>query len=234
MIMEVQQFFYSSDNLGYLVYGTDHAVAIDPGAVDEMVAFADARGVTIEIVTNTHSHYDHVQGNKKMLKLTGAKLLDCRDLKGREFIEIDKERLLVFHTPGHMGDCLSFKAGHRLITGDTLFNGTVGNCFSGDLEGFFRSIKLLTSFPGESLIYAGHDYVRPSMAFARTIEPDNPHIDAYLDSYDPGHVVSTLADEFKVNPYVRFNHPTLVAAMAKQGLPVATEYERWCSVMEHY
>ncbi len=232
--MEVQQFGYSSDNLGYLVYGTDHAVAIDPGAPDEMAAFADARGVTIEVVTNTHSHYDHVLGNRKMLERTGAKFLDCRALKERKFIEIDKERLLVFHTPGHMDDCLSFKADHRLITGDTLFNGTVGNCFSGDMEGFFRSIKLLTSFSGESLIYAGHDYVRQSMAFARTIEPDNPHLNDFLDKYDPGHVVSTLADEFKVNPYVRFNHPTLVAAMAKHGLPVATEYERWCSVMELY
>ncbi|MCP4114232.1 MAG: MBL fold metallo-hydrolase [Desulfobacteraceae bacterium] len=232
--MEVRQFGYASDNLGYLVYGNRHAVAIDPGAADEMVAFADARGLAIGIVTNTHSHYDHVQGNRKMLRLTGARFQDCRTLREREFIEIGDERLLVFHTPGHMDDCLSFKADHRLITGDTLFNGTVGNCFSGDMEGFFRSIKLLTSFPGESQIYAGHDYVRQSMAFARTIDPDNPHIDAYLGKYDPGHVVSTLADEFKVNPYVRFNHPDLVAAMEKHGLPVATEYERWCSVMELY
>ena len=48
------------------------------------------------------------------------------------------------------------------------------------------------------------------------------------------HKAYQMYDEFKVNPYVRFNHPTLVAAMAKHGLPVATEYERWCSVMELY
>jgi len=232
--MNVAQFAYSSDNLAYLVWGAHQAVAIDPGAVDGMMDFAEERGVTITIVTNTHSHYDHVSGNGEMLKRSGARFFSWDFLRNQEYIEIDREKLLIFQTPGHMDDCLSFKADNCLITGDTLFNGTVGNCFSGDMEGFFRSIKLLTSFPKDSLIYAGHDYVRESMAFAMTIDPDNPEIDLFLAKYNANHVVSTLEDEFKVNPYLRFNHPRFVAAMAGKGLPVETEYERWCSMMELY
>lgn len=231
MALHVKQFFYNGDNLGYLVHGDGHAVAIDPGAVDPMIEFARERNLTIEWVTNTHTHHDHVSGNREMLDRTRAKLVPCTALKGREFIEIDGEPLRVFHTPGHTADSFTFKAGNSLITGDTLFNGTVGNCFSGDLAGFFTSIKLLTAFPGTSLVYAGHDYVREAMAFAKSIDPENPHIDSFLEAYDPGHVVSTLDDELRVNPYLRFNAPAMIARMEKETLPVETEYERWCSIM---
>jgi hydroxyacylglutathione hydrolase len=187
--------------------------------------------LTIEWVTNTHTHHDHVVGNSQMIARTRAKFVPCKALNGKDFIEIDGERVLVLHTPGHTADSFTFKAGESLITGDTLFNGTVGNCFSGDLAGFFSSIRLLTAFPGTSLVYAGHDYVREAMAFARTIDPENPHIDPFLASYDPGHVVSTLDDELRVNPYLRFNAPALIARMERDNLPVETEYDRWCSIM---
>ena len=232
MSLQVKQFFYSQDNLGYLVHGDRHAVAIDPGAPDPMISFARERNLTIDLVTNTHTHHDHVSGNVEMLKSTGAKFLPCNDLMGRESIDIDGKPLFVFHTPGHTADSFTFKAGDSLITGDTLFNGTVGNCFSGDLESFFTSIKLLTDFPGETLVYAGHDYVRDSMAFARSLDPENPHIDLFLEAYYPAKVVSTLNDEMRVNPYLRFNTPALISLMEKNDLPVGSEYDRWCSIMK--
>ena len=36
--MKVKQFRYSQDNLGYLVYGSKTAIAIDPGAVSEIIS----------------------------------------------------------------------------------------------------------------------------------------------------------------------------------------------------
>jgi hydroxyacylglutathione hydrolase len=118
-----------------------------------------------------------------------------------------------------------------LITGDTLFNGTVGNCFSGDLKRFYDSIKLLMGFPGETIIYAGHDYVLESMAFAKNLEPDNHDIDLFLKKYDPDHVFSTMDEEMKINPYLRFNESKIITLLEEKGLPVATEYERWESLM---
>lgn len=232
MTLQVKQFFYSRDNLAYLVHGDRHAVAIDPGTPGPMISFARERNLTIDLVTNTHTHHDHVSGNGEMLEKSRAKFLPCKDLMGRASIEVDGESLLVFHTPGHTADSFTFKAENSLITGDTLFNGTVGNCFSGDLEGFFASIKLLTGFPGETLVYAGHDYIRDSMAFAKSLDPANSHIDSFLKSYDPAKVVSTLDDELRVNPYLRFNTPALISLMEENGLPVGGEYERWCSIMK--
>jgi hydroxyacylglutathione hydrolase len=232
--MKIQQFRYASDNLAYLVYEGRDAVAIDAGAVDEILAFAEARKLAIRSVANTHTHADHTIGNRRLLEATGAEFLDCRRVPHGRHLPVGGGGITIYRTPGHMPDCVTFQAEGALITGDTLFNGTVGNCFSGDLKSFFESIRFLMGFDPATLIFAGHDYVRESMAFARSIEPDNPAIEGYLANYDPLHVVSALGDEFAVNPFLRFNDPAMIRILEARGLPTATEFERWQSLMEVY
>ncbi len=81
------------------------------------------------------------------------------------------------------------------------------------------------------MIYAGHDYVRDAMAFARKLEPHNPAIDVFYKAYDPDHVYSRLADELQINPYLRFNTESIRALLVQKGFPVDTEYQRWEGVM---
>ena len=38
-MLKVKQFRYGADNLGYLVYGAESAMAVDGGAADEILAF---------------------------------------------------------------------------------------------------------------------------------------------------------------------------------------------------
>ena len=229
--MNIKQFRYSSDNLGYLLYAEKSAIAIDGGAVDQIISFAENNGLKIEFVTNTHSHPDHTMGLKSLLGRSGALYLDHNSLPEKGFIELAGEKIGVYHTPGHTKDSVTFHADNFLVTGDTLFNGTVGNCFSGDLSAFYNSIKKLISFPKETVIYAGHDYVEYSMSFARIVEPGNGDIDSFLKKYNPEHVFSRLEDELKVNPYLRFNDPAMISLLKEKGLPVLTEFERWESLM---
>ena len=230
-MLSIQQFKYLSDNLGYVVYGEKTAMAIDGGAVADIVQFLRARRLTLTCATNTHGHPDHMADTDKLVKQTQATYLSPMDSAKKEEIKIDDRPLRVYHTPGHTQDSVTFHFGNVLITGDTLFNGTVGNCFSEDMKAFFHSVKSLVSFPGDTVIYAGHDYVTYAMTVARIIEPDNPHIDAYLKKYDPVCVHSTLGDEMRVNPYLRFNDPAVIDRLSEKGLPVATEFERWQSIM---
>jgi hydroxyacylglutathione hydrolase len=232
--MKVKQFRYSNDNLGYLVYGSKTAISIDPGAVKEMISFAKGKGVVIKYVTNTHSHHDHTSGNSLILDKTHAQFLDCNAIRNKTSLKLDDEDLMVFHTPGHTMDSLCFKADNILITGDTLFNGTVGNCFSGDLLSFFNSLKLLCGFPKETIIYGGHDYVKDSMVYAKLIDKQNPETERYLEKYNPDHIISTLADELKANPYIRFNDKAMVKILNEKKLPRSTEYERFKSIYELY
>lgn len=228
--LHVEQFRYG-DNLAYLLYGKKEALAIDGVAWEDMLRFLDKHGLSLNYVTNTHDHFDHTAGNEPLLRHCRALYLDHNEFPDGGAIAIEGESIRVYRTPGHTADSVCFHAGGVLITGDTLFNGTVGNCFSGDLLAFFRSIKRLMALPGETLIYAGHDYIRDSVALAKQLEPDNQDIDRFRQAYDAGHVYSTLAEELKINPYLRFNAPAIIALLKEHDLPCATEEERWLSLM---
>ncbi len=232
--MQIQQFRYSADNFSYLVHDRTSAIAIDPGAVQEILSFLEQADLKLAYVVNTHMHPDHTPGNREIIERTKAVFIDNQNLRRMQAISMGETSITILHTPGHTEDSLTFQAGKMLITGDTLFNGTVGNCFSGDLKAFYTSIKMLLEFPADTKIYAGHDYVQYAMSFARSIEPDNADIDEFLKGYNPRLVRSTLADELKVNPYVRFNDAKLVAGLASKGLPIETEFNRWKSLMEYY
>ncbi|OGP90063.1 MAG: hydroxyacylglutathione hydrolase [Deltaproteobacteria bacterium RBG_19FT_COMBO_43_11] len=229
-MLNIEQFRYG-DNLAYLVYGETEAMAIDGGAWQEILAFLESNNLSLKFVTNTHQHYDHTPGNEHLLRKTKAKFLNSSTLTDNQEIFIDGEAVVVYRTPGHTNDSICFHAGSALISGDTLFNGTIGNCFSGNLKNFYLSIKRLMALPDETIIYAGHDYVRDSLAFARHLEPENIDIDTFWNSYDPDNVSSTMAEERRINPYLRFNEEPIIKLLQKNGLPLSTEWERWKSLM---
>lgn len=229
-MLNIEQ-FRCGDNLSYLLYAKKQAIAIDGVATREIVDFLTDNFLELMIVTNTHSHYDHTSGNDELCRYGKAKLLDFGGLTDDTEISMEGGKIFVWWTPGHTFDSVCFYTGSALISGDTLFNGTVGNCFTGDLKSFYISLKRLMALPDETIIYAGHDYVQDSLAFAKRLEPDNKYIDEFRNYYDSGHVCSTLAEERRINPYLRFNEESIVKLLKERGLPWATEWERWTSLM---
>jgi hydroxyacylglutathione hydrolase len=229
-MLQVKQFRYQLDNLGYLFYGEKYAMAVDGGAFDEILSFAESRLLTLLFVTNTHEHTDHTSGNVTLLNKSNARLLRYEEIHGRE-IELEGQKIRIYDTPGHTVDSLCFHVDNALITGDTLFNGTIGNCFSGDLKGFYHSIKKIMSLSGSTVIYAGHDYVREAVTFAKRLEPDNDYIETFAKNYKPDNVSSRLKEELRVNPYLRFNEPSIIDLLKRNGLPTKTEWQRWQSLM---
>jgi hydroxyacylglutathione hydrolase len=232
--MFIRQVKYSKDNLGYLVYSASEGIAIDAGGVEDILFFAEKNDIRIKYVSNTHSHPDHTPGNLALLQRTGARFIDCTQIHSDQVLKLDQEVLNIIPTPGHTEDSVTFIAEDFMVTGDTLFNGTVGNCFTGDLKTFFSSLKRLISFPGHTKIYGGHDYVTESMEMAKAIEKDNPDIGEYMGKYDPLLIVSTLDDELRANPYIRFNAPSMINILKKRNLPANTEFERFKSIMENF
>ena len=231
MPLHVEQFRYGRDNLGYLVFGRSEAMAVDGRAWHEILEFADTRGLRLLYVTHTHGHHDHIEGSDRLLETSRARLLGFQELQEGSVIVLDGKPVRVYRTPGHSVDSVCFHAGRYLLSGDTLFTGTIGNCFSGNLRAFYESIRRLMALPGDTVIFPGHDYMEPAVAFARFLEPANRDLDAYLDRYEPDCVRSLLRDERKVNPYLRFNDPAIIAILKERGLPVDSEWERWQSLM---
>ncbi|MDR2862235.1 MAG: MBL fold metallo-hydrolase [Syntrophobacterales bacterium] len=230
-MLHVEQFRYASDNLAYLIYGEEEAIAVDGGAVEEIGQFLEENQLTLQHVINTHSHYDHTSGNDALLKRHKARFLSCYQLSSQGHLLLENNAIIVHPTPGHTEDSLCFQVRQILLTGDTLFNGTIGNCFSGRDDLFYQSVKDIMTLSEETTIYAGHDYVRDSILFAKKLEPENEHLNRFMSYYDADHVYSTLADELQINPYLRFNDEKMIAVMKRLGFSGTTEWERWMFLM---
>ena len=229
--MHIRQFRYGADNLAYLICGKTAAIAVDPGAVEDMLGYMNQSGLTLQTVVNTHTHPDHTTGNKALLRQSRAAYRDMASLLEESSLELEGNRIAVHHTPGHTEDSVVFQVDRSLLTGDTLFTGKAGRCFTGNLARFLESIKKIMAFPEDTVIYGGHDYVIEYMETAKAIEPHNTAIEDFLKTYTPDHVCSTLADEYRINPTLRFNTDSLIHVLKERGLATATEYERWQSVM---
>lgn len=163
--------------------GQGKAVAVDVLAGDEAWYCDAARKLNVAITTvfDTRIHADHLSGGRKLAELTGASyaLHESNERRtGYPFTPVtDNEVLLagntrvqVLHTPGHTEDsiCLlvsDFRRGQApwfVITGDTLFVGSVGRP---DLAGREREMaarlwqslhERLLTLPDDLEIFPGH------------------------------------------------------------------------------
>jgi hydroxyacylglutathione hydrolase len=123
---------------------TGRAVVVDPRRdIDEYVRDAEAAGLTIEMVIETHFHADFLSGHLELAHATGAEVafssvaeteFASRKLADGERLSLGDVELEFLHTPGHTPESLSIvvyeHAGddtpHAVLTGDTLFIGDVG------------------------------------------------------------------------------------------------------------
>ncbi len=120
------------------------AVVVDPRRdVGEYVRDAEAAGLRIELVIETHFHADFLSGHLELAAVTGAEIglssvaeaeFGFRGLADGERISLGEVVLEVRHTPGHTPESLSVVVfehaddvvPYGVLTGDTLFVGDVG------------------------------------------------------------------------------------------------------------
>lgn len=147
-------------------------IIVDPGDnVDEIFNFVVKNNLKIKYIINTHCHFDHCGGNKKMKELTKAELLihekekpvlermdtsaqiwgfyvdkspePDRYLKDGEVLDVGNLKIQIIHTPGHSPGGICLKIDGKVITGDTLFAGGIGRTDfpGGDYDTLMKSIK---------------------------------------------------------------------------------------------
>ncbi len=164
------------------------AVVIDPGAdIQKIEAVLSKQNLTVELILNTHGHFDHIGANAALKKLTAAPLLIHRDdvnllqlasaqasaygvsaedsplpdteLSGGETLEFGEQSLDVLHTPGHSPGCVCFYREGLLVSGDTLFAGSVGRTDlpGGNHQQLLQSIQQqLAGLPPQTRVLPGH------------------------------------------------------------------------------
>ncbi len=121
------------------------AIVVDPGRdrVNEYLRLAHKKGLGIAHIVETHTHADHISGNRDLAAATRAPIhvhasagvaFDHQDLRDGSRVRVGNVEVRVAHTPGHTPDsiCL-FVTDHArsaepwfVLTGDLLFVGSVG------------------------------------------------------------------------------------------------------------
>jgi len=168
---------------------TREAIAIDPGdEPDRLMEVVRSRDLKVRYILNTHAHIDHVGAVDALQRATGAPFHLHRDEldllravpaqaamfgldappvpevtayleEGQTFQVGGLPLISVVETPGHSPGHVSFVVGKIVISGDALFQRSIGRTDlpGGDHELLLRSIrtKLLT-LPDETKVYPGH------------------------------------------------------------------------------
>ncbi len=183
---------------------TLEAAVIDPGdEVDRILMSLAESSLKLKYIINTHGHFDHVGGNKRLKDATDAQILihpldahmldeisshgsawgfavenspkPDRTLEDGDTISFGKITLKVIYTPGHSQGGISLYTDGHVFVGDTLFAGSVGRT---DLPG--GNFETLKSNIQNKLFVLGDD------------------VKVY-----PGHMGNTtIGQEKKYNPFV--------------------------------
>lgn len=164
-----------------------HALIVDPGDEPErLLAAIDELGVQVDAILITHCHFDHIGAVAPVARATGAAvyvpqlerplLSDIMSwtppgfgpfenyeaehtLAGGEHLSLAGLELDVIFTPGHSPGHVTYATPGALLSGDVLFQGSVGRVDlpGGDWATLERSIEgLVQAHPSETVVYPGH------------------------------------------------------------------------------
>ncbi|MCH5256841.1 MAG: MBL fold metallo-hydrolase [Lachnospiraceae bacterium] len=169
--------------------GTSDVIFFDPADKgDYIYETLKEKGFNVAGILLTHGHFDHIWGTNKLRELSGAPIYAyeeekqlCEDavinvseqvgrpytvvadryLKDGEEITIAGMTCKLIATPGHTAGscCYYFEEDKILISGDTLFEESVGrtDLATGSMSAIVRSIKeKLFVLPDDVKVYPGH------------------------------------------------------------------------------
>jgi hydroxyacylglutathione hydrolase len=173
----------------YILKSGSEAIIVDPGDEPERILMfiKDIRATPARIVA-THTHFDHVLGVDAVRKATKTPFLIHPDdlpmlqsmqsrvrqimgfevpappkvdgyVKDGDSLKVGDETIRVLHTPGHSPGSISLAGDGYVLTGDALFNQSIGRTDlpGGDLNTLIRSIReKLFKLDDETIVYPGH------------------------------------------------------------------------------
>ena len=210
----------------------DTVIIVDPGEAKPVQQWLKQNNKSIDSILVTHHHYDHTGGIAELLQETPCPVIGpnnpeiktlTKTVSEGDTVTVGGTSWQVFSTPGHTLDHISFYTSGFLFCGDTLFSGGCGRMFEGTPEQFTRSLLKLRKLPGETRVFCAHEYTQANLSFALKVEPNNAVLQSYaekvkmLREQDLITLPSTLQLELAINPFLRFDQKSVIAAASEHA-----------------
>jgi hydroxyacylglutathione hydrolase len=109
-----------------------------------------------------------------------------------------------------------------LFCGDVLFSGGCGRLLGGTPEQMVDSLEKIRTLPPSTRIWCAHEYTLNNLEFALTFDRKNTDLQAYYQqvklqrSQNQSTIPTILSQEIKINPFLRWDQPTIQKAMGNQ------------------
>lgn len=232
--LEVHGVPADTDNLVWLAVcrETGEAAVVDGPGATEVLAYAEAHGIRITAVWNTHTHGDHIGINRALIALgrlpatvvgpapvASAVPGITRPVDEGDRIRIGLVEAAVWRTEGHLAGHVSYVCPGVVFCGDTLFAGGCGRVFSdatapeGEIpaghRALFGSLMRLAELPADTRVCCAHEYTLDNLRFAWSVESGNPALAERIERVWPlraagaSAVPSTIGEERATNPFLR-------------------------------
>ncbi|WP_458526285.1 hydroxyacylglutathione hydrolase [Onishia taeanensis] len=214
---------------------SDKVAVVDPGDATPVIETLEREGLTLATILITHHHPDHTGGLPELIERYHPRVIgpdnpridgiDERLGDGDECLVMGR-RFEVMAVPGHTLDHIAYFAAGvppLLFCGDTLFSGGCGRLFEGTAEQMHDSLSRLAALPGDTLVFAAHEYTLANLRFAKAADPDNALLDAYQRDCQRARdlerptLPSNMARELQVNPFLRSDQSGVQRAAASHG-----------------
>lgn len=141
-----------------------NAFLVDCGAFHSRIQETiHTHALNLEFLLITHTHYDHIDGVSNFRKAFDVPIYAFaknyeEQVQDADRIPFGEKEIIVFETPGHISDGVSYFIDRAVFVGDAIFSGAVGG--TTDRQHFEEEItqvrcKILT-LPNDTVIYPGH------------------------------------------------------------------------------
>lgn len=222
--MTIHQISSLRDNYIYILREGNQTLVIDPSTFEDVDRFLVQHNWSCDFILNTHHHYDHVGGNKKLKEKYGAKIvgpfydreripgMDI-ELKEGDIFSFNHHRAKILFLPGHTKGHIAywFRDLNFLFCGDTLFLMGCGRLFEGSPFEMCESLSKIQSLPEDTLVYCAHEYTLENGKFALEMEPENKDLQYRLSvvrekrKKNLSTVPGLLKEELRTNPFLRLD-----------------------------